>query len=60
MTSLGLVHLCSALYLVVVICLSVSLNENRQGVRIVRETLRRVLKFAGFALAIGVVVYWIG
>jgi hypothetical protein len=60
MTQLGIVHLLSALYLSAVICFMVSLNENRQPRRILRETFRRWAKFLIFTLAIGLVVYWMG
>ncbi|HOE97314.1 MAG TPA: hypothetical protein PLS90_14560 [Candidatus Sumerlaeota bacterium] len=60
MTELGLIHLASAIYLSAVICLAVSVNENDEPMRIVRETLRRWAKFMGIAAAIGVVVFLIG
>lgn len=56
MTHLGVIHLLSAIYLSGVICLAISLNEQRDPRRIARETLRRWAKFMGLAVAIGVVV----
>ena len=60
MTQLGVIHLLSALYLSGIICLAVSVGENRDPKRIVRETLRRWAKFLGVALAIALVVFIIG
>jgi hypothetical protein len=59
MTTLGILHLVSALYLMGVICLAISLNENRGLRRIARETARRWLKFLALALVLGVVVHLI-
>lgn len=59
MTALGILHLASALYLMGAICLAVSLNENRDPRRIVRETTRRWLKFTLLALILVVVVHLI-
>jgi hypothetical protein len=56
MTALGVVHLLSAVYLSGVICLAVSANENRTWVRVLRETLRRWVKFLAICLAIALVV----
>lgn len=56
MTSLGLTHLASLVYLSGVICLAVSLNENRDPRLIAKETARRWLKFLGLTVIIGVVV----
>lgn len=56
MTTFGIIHLTSAVYLSGVLCLAVSLNENRSRRRIVRETLRRWVKFAAVCIAIGIVV----
>jgi hypothetical protein len=56
MTQLGIIHLASALYLSAIICLSVSINENVALGRIVRETLRRWLKFVVVALVLAVLV----
>ena len=39
---------------------AVTINENEDPARMVRETVRRWLKFAGIAVAIGVVVYLVG
>ena len=60
MTTVGIIHLLSAIYLSGVICLSISLNENRKPGKIARETARRWAKFLAVAVAIGVVVYIIG
>ena len=60
MTEMGLLHLLSAIYLSGIICLTVSVNENHDPRRIVRETLRRWAKFLGVAVVIGVVVALIG
>jgi hypothetical protein len=56
MTDIGIVHLLSAIYLSGVISLALSLNENRDPRRILRETLRRWAKFMGFGAVLGVVV----
>lgn len=56
MTQLGIIHLISLIYLSGVICLGVSVNENRDPRRIVRETLRRWVKFLGMTVFIAVVV----
>jgi energy-coupling factor transporter transmembrane protein EcfT len=60
MTPTGIVNLLSALYLSAVICFAISLNENRAPARIVREALRRWVKFMLVAVAIGLVVQLIG
>lgn len=57
MTSLGLLHLGSMLYLSGVICMAVSVNENHHPGDIVRETLRRWIKFLGFTFVIGLAVF---
>lgn len=57
MTELGLIHLLSAIYLAGVISLAVSLNENREPHRIVRETLRRWAKFTVIGVALGVAIH---
>ncbi len=44
------------LYLSGVICLSISLNENSTPGMIVRETLRRWVKFLGLTAALAAVV----
>ncbi|MCL5269096.1 MAG: hypothetical protein M1457_00735 [bacterium] len=56
MTQAGIIHLLSLIYLSAVICLAVSVNENRGLRRIVRETARRWLKFMVVILIIAVVV----
>jgi hypothetical protein len=56
MTELGVIHLLSAIYLSGVICLAVSLNENRAPRKILKEALRRWLKFGGLAVLIALVV----
>jgi threonine/homoserine/homoserine lactone efflux protein len=56
MTEQGIIHLLSAFYISGVICLAVSVNENRSPRRILRETLRRWLKFLAGALLIALVV----
>jgi hypothetical protein len=60
MTTTGLIHLASAIYLSGMLCLAISVNENQEIGRILRETARRWVKFMGACLAIGIVVYWIG
>ena len=60
MTEMGVIHMFSAIYLSGAICLVVSLNESRDPRRIIRDTLRRWMKFSGIALVIGVVVAIIG
>ena len=60
MTNLGVIHLLSAIYLSGVFCLAVSLFENREPRKIVRETLRRWAKLLGVALVIAIVVSFIG
>lgn len=57
MTELGIIHLLSAIYLAGVISLAVSLNENRDLQRIVRETLRRWAKFCAIGVALGVAIH---
>lgn len=57
MTQIGFVHLCSMIYLASVICFSISLNENRAPRMILKETLRRLLKFLGTTFAIALAVY---
>lgn len=59
MTELGIIHLLSAIYLSGIISLSVSVNENRDPKRILRETLRRWFKFLGFTIGIGVLVWFL-
>ena len=59
MTELGVIHLLSAIYLSGVICLAISVNENRDPRRIARETLRRWAKFMGIALVIALVIHLI-
>ena len=59
MTSLGLLHLGSMIYLSGVICLAVSLNENRDPRRIMRETLRRSVKFLGLTLVLILIVHFL-
>jgi hypothetical protein len=56
MTQLGIIHLLSAIYLSGVICLAVSVNENDQPRRILRETLRRWVKFLGITLILAFVI----
>ena len=57
MTVMGALHLGSMVYLSGVICLTVSLNEHHAPRMIVRETLRRWVKFLGFTFLIAFVVY---
>lgn len=57
MTRLGLIHLLSMIYLSAAICFSVSLNENRALRRILSETARRWIKFAGVAAVIALAVH---
>ena len=59
MTTIGLLHLGAMLYLSGVICLAVSLNENRRLRDILRETGRRWLKFLGLTLIIAVAVHFL-
>ena len=59
MTTIGILHLVSALFLMGVICLAISLNENRDARRIARETLRRWLKFLALAVVLAAVVHLI-
>ena len=59
MTPSGIVHLISAVYLSGVLCLAISLNENRKPGRIVRETLRRWGKFMAICLVTGIAIYLI-
>ncbi len=56
MTHVGVIHLVSLFYLSGIICLSVSLNENRAPKMIIRETARRWAKFlvVTFVIALGV------
>ncbi len=56
MTEAGIIHLLALLYLSGVICLAVSVNENRKVRRIVRETGRRWLKFLVIVAIIALVV----
>ena len=57
MTGVGVLHFVSLIYLSGVICLTVSLNENRQLRAIVRETLRRWLKFLALSVVIALAVW---
>jgi hypothetical protein len=56
-TAIGLIHILSMLYLSGVICFSVSLNENVQPGRIVRETLRRWLKFSAVSVVLALAIH---
>lgn len=56
MTQYGLVHIISAIYLAAVISFAVSLNENRDPRRILRETVRRWGKFLAFGLILAVAI----
>ncbi len=56
MTTMGWIHLFSIIYLSGAICLAVSVNENRDPRRILRETLRRWGKFLGVTLAVALIV----
>jgi hypothetical protein len=56
MTPLGLLHLGSMIYLSGIICVAVSVNENTDPKVIVKETLRRWIKFLGLTFAIALVV----
>lgn len=56
MTELGIIHLMSILYISFIVCLLVSINENREPKRIIRETLRRWVKFLGVTVAMGILV----
>ena len=57
MTQIGILHLGSAVLLSLVICLAVSINEQRDPRRIARETVRRWLKFVGVAAVLGLAVW---
>ena len=57
MTQMGIIHLFSVVYLSGVICLAISINQNRDPRRIARETLRRWAKFLGVTLALSLVVF---
>lgn len=56
MTNYGVIHLISMLYLMLALSVAISFYENGQPRRILRETGRRWLKFAGVALALAVAV----
>lgn len=56
MTETGIIHIFSAIYLSGIISLAVSLNENRAPRRIVRETLRRWVKFVGIGVLLAIVL----
>ena len=57
MTDIGIIHLLSAVYLAGAISLAVSLNENRDPRRIVRQTLRRWwVKFLGLGAILAVLI----
>lgn len=58
MTEQGILYLSSLLYLTGVICFSISLNENESVGRIVRETVRRWIKFLVFTAIIAGVVHF--
>lgn len=55
--SVGAIHTASMLYLSAIICLAVSLNESRDPRFILRETLRRWVKFMGLSVVIILVVF---
>lgn len=57
MTTVGLLHLGSLLYLSGVVCLAVSVNENNDARVIIKETLRRWGKFLGVTLVLALVVH---
>ncbi len=57
MTMLGFLHLGSMLYISGVICFAISLNENSDPRMIVRETLRRWVKFLSLAFVIALVIF---
>lgn len=59
MTDIGILHLGSALLLSLLICLAVSINEQREPRRIARETARRWLKFMGVAAVLGLAVWFL-
>ena len=55
--SVGWLYLGSLFYLSGAICLAVSVNENSSPRRIVRETLRRWLKFVAMTFIIALIVH---
>ena len=57
MNQIGLLHLASVFYLSGIICLTVSLNENRAPKVIARETGRRWVKFLGLTAVIALAVH---
>ena len=59
MTDLGLLHLGSLFYLSGVICLAVSLNENRGVRRIIRETVELWAKFLALTLVLALIVHFL-
>ena len=56
MNAVGLCHLASAVYLAFIVSLVISVNDNDQPRRIVRETLRRTAKLLGGLALIGLAV----
>lgn len=56
MTQMGIIHILSVIYVSGVICVAVSVNENRDPKRIVRESARRFVKFIGVTILIAIVV----
>jgi hypothetical protein len=56
---MGWLMIASLLYLSGVICLAVSLNENQSPRRIVRETLRRWVKFLLCTFIIALAVHFL-
>jgi hypothetical protein len=60
MTTAGVIHLTSAVYLSGVLCLSISLNENRNSRQVGRETLRRWGKFLAVCVIIGLAINLLG
>lgn len=60
MTELGVIQILSLLYISAVIAFSVSMNENREPKKILRETLRRWVKLLGVTLGVAVLVTLLG
>ena len=56
MNAMGAIHLASAVYLSFIVAGVISINENDDARRTVRETLRRAGKLLGVLLIAGLIV----
>lgn len=56
MTPSGIIHLLSMIYLAGIICFTYSLTQECELREILKETLRRFLKFMGVAVVLSIIV----